>query len=141
MELAAENDDVLVEKYLNGEEITNDEIERGLHEGMVAGKVVPVVCGAATRDMGVRVLLDLIAAEFPTPAETHAAGHGTHNAPLVAQVFKTIADPYVGKLTCFRVFSGILKSDSRVLNARTGHEERIGHCSTSVANSRSRCRK
>ncbi|MBV9850538.1 MAG: elongation factor G [Armatimonadetes bacterium] len=127
IESAAENDDALVEKYLNGEELTNAEIERGLHDGMAAGKVVPVVCGAATRDMGVRMLLDLIAAEFPTPTESHAAdGHPKATAPFCAQVFKTIADPYVGKLTYFRVLSGILKSDSHVLNTRTGHDERIG---------------
>lgn len=138
VESAAENDDDLVEKYLDGQKLTNEEIERGLHQGMAAGKVVPVMCGAATRDMGVRMLLDLIAAEFPNPAEVGSrTGHHPEtgaperrepraDAPFAAQVFKTIADPYVGKLTYFRVFSGILKSDFHVMNGRTGHEERIG---------------
>ena len=72
VESAAENEDALIEKYLGGEELTNEEIERGLHEGMAVGKIVPVLCGAATRDMGVRMLLDLIAAEFPYPTEAGA---------------------------------------------------------------------
>jgi elongation factor G len=133
IESAVENDDELLEKYLGGEELTNAEIERGLHEGMVAGKVVPVVCGAAVRDMGVRMLLDLVTAEFPAPTERPAcpAKDGatrpcSESAPLSAQIFKTIADPYVGKLTYVRVFSGVMKSDSSVFNSRTGKEERIG---------------
>ncbi|HEX5323182.1 MAG TPA: elongation factor G, partial [Capsulimonadaceae bacterium] len=138
IESAAENDDELIEKYLNGEELTNEEIERGLHEGMAAGKVVPVLCGAAIRDMGVRMLLDLVCAEFPSPRERpalHGKKPGTDtdetrecsdSAPLSLQVFKTVADPYVGKLTYFRVYSGVLRSDSTVLNTRSGKEERIG---------------
>lgn len=138
VESAAENDDVLIEKYLGGEQLTNSEVERGLHEGMAAGKVVPVMCGAATRDIGIKTLLDLIAAEFPRPSEAEAR-HGvnpetgaeefrlqTEDAPLAIEVFKTIADPYVGKLTYFRVVSGILKSDLHLLNSRTHREERIG---------------
>ncbi len=138
IESAAESDDELLEKYLGGEELTNEEIERGLHEGMAAGKVVPVLCGAALKDMGVRVLLDLICAEFPIPAErpsckgknpqngTEASPVCKEDGPLCAQVFKTIADPYVGKLTYLRVYSGVLKSDTAVWNSRTGKEERIG---------------
>lgn len=138
IESAAENDDALIEKYLNGEELTNEEIERGLHEGMSRGQVVPVLCGAATKDMGVRVLLDLICAEFPHPGE-HQPRHGTHPEtgaeevrhsrdadPLSLQVVKTLADPYVGKLTYFRVYSGVLKPDSTAYNSRTGKDERIG---------------
>ncbi|MDR3709993.1 MAG: elongation factor G [Capsulimonadaceae bacterium] len=138
IESAAEFNDELLEKYLSGEELTNEEIERGLHDGMSLGKVAPVLCGAATKDMGVRVLLDLIRSEFPKPGE-HAPRHGADprteqeivrqckdEEPFSAQVFKTVSDPYVGKLTYFRVYSGLLKSDSSVLNVRTGHEERIG---------------
>jgi elongation factor G len=137
IESAAENDDELIEKYLNGDELTNEEIERGLHEGMSLGKMVPVLCGAATKDMGVRVLLDLICAEFPHPGE-HASRHGLQpetgaaesrpgrdDQPLSVQVFKTIADPYVGKLTYFRVYSGVLRPDSTAFNPRTGKDERI----------------
>jgi len=139
VESAAEFDDVLIEKYLGGEELTNEEVERGLHEGMSQGKVVPVLCGAATKDMGVRVLLDLICAEFPHPGE-HKPRHGLHpqsgaevtryakdDEPLSVQVFKTVADPYVGKLNYFRVYSGVIKADTNVYNARTGKDEHIGH--------------
>src|SRR4029077_12322174 len=88
IESAAENDDELIEKYLSGEELTNEEIERGLHEGMSVGKVVPVLCGAATRDMGVRVLLDLICSEFPQPGE-HKPRHGVHPQTKVEEVRKS----------------------------------------------------
>src|SRR5580704_13150333 len=106
---------------------------------MSLGKVVPVLCGAATKDMGVRVLLDLICAEFPHPGE-HRPRHGLHpqtgaevtrhaevGEPLSLQVFKTVSDPYVGKLNYFRVYSGVLKADANVLNARTGKDEHVGH--------------
>lgn len=139
IESAAENDDALLEKYLEGEELTNEEIERGLHEGMSLGQVVPVLCGAATKDMGVRVLLDLIRAEFPHPGE-HQPRHGVNpvtsdeasraskdSEPFSAQVFKTVSDPYVGKLSYFRVYSGVLKSDSVAFSPRTGKDEHIGH--------------
>ncbi|MGO8672262.1 MAG: elongation factor G [Capsulimonadaceae bacterium] len=139
IESAAENDDELIEKYLGGEELTNEEIERGLHAGMSAGKVVPVLCGAAVKDMGVRVLLDLIRAEFPHPGE-HRPRHGVNpqtgeeearkgvdKEPFSAQIVKTISDPYVGKLSCFRVFSGTVRSDSSAYNPRTGRDEHIGH--------------
>ena len=139
IESAVEFDDELIEKYLAGEELTNEEIERGLHEGMSLGKVVPVMCGAATRDMGVRVLLDLICAEFPHPGE-HRPRHGVapetgneeirhagNDEPFSAQVFKTVSDPFAGKLTYLRVYSGVLKSDSSAYNPRTGKDEHIGH--------------
>jgi elongation factor G len=139
VESAAEFDDELIEKYLAGEELSNQEIERGLHEGMSMGKVVPVLCGAATKDMGVRVLLDLICSEFPHPGE-HRPRHGVHpqtgaeevrhakeSEPFSAQVFKTVSDPYVGKLNYFRVYSGVMKADANVYNTRTGKEEHIGH--------------
>jgi len=138
VESAAEFDDSLIEKFLLGEELTNDEVERGLHEGMSQGKVVPVLCGAATKDIGVRLLLDLIVTEFPHPGE-HRPRHGIDaqsgeeivrrihdEEPFSAQVFKTIADPFVGKLNIFRVYSGVLKSDSTVYNTRTGRDERVG---------------
>jgi elongation factor G len=138
IESAAENDDELIEKYLGGEELSAEEIERGLHKSMSLGKVVPVLCGAAVKDMGVRVLLDLIRAEFPHPGE-HGPRHGVNPQtgadelrrssdiePFSAQVFKTISDPYVGKLSYFRVYSGTLKADTTVFNPRTGQDERIG---------------
>lgn len=138
VEAAAENDDELISKYLEGEELTADEIARGLALGIRAGKVVPVFCGSALKDIGVSSLLDEILAMFPSPSETEAV-KGVHpqtnseeqrkvldTEPFSAQVFKTLADPYVGKLTYFKVYSGILKSDSHIFNSSKGVEERIG---------------
>lgn len=138
VEASAENDDELITKYLEGEELTPDEIARGLALGVRAGKVVPVFCGSALKDIGVSVLLDSVVDLFPSPAETPAAKgvNPQTNAeeerkpqdsePFSAMVFKTLADPYVGKLTYFRVYSGILRSDSHVFNSTKGVEERVG---------------
>jgi len=138
VESAAEGDDELLEKFLNGEELSHDEVVRGLHEGIDAGKVVPVLCGSASKDIGMTDLLDIIVHEFPNPLEVEHI-HGKHpqtgadekreasdTAPLSALVFKTIADPFLGTLNYFRVTSGVLKSGSTVLNSTRGKEERIG---------------
>lgn len=138
IESAAEGDDELVMKFLEGEELTHDEIIRGLHEGINAGKVVPVLCGSAARAVGVSDLLDIIVHEFPTPLEIGHT-HGRHpqsggeetremsdTAPLAALVFKTIADPFLGTLSYFRVISGVFKAGATVLNATRGREERVG---------------
>ena len=111
IESAAEGDDELLEKFLNGEELTHDEIVRGLHEGVDDGKVVPVLCGSASKDIGMTDLLDIVVHEFPNPTEVGKI-HGTHpqtgaeevrpatdTAPLSAIVFKTIADPFLGTLS------------------------------------------
>ncbi len=138
VESAAEGDDELIEKFLNGDTLTHDEVVRGIHEGIDAGKVVPVVCGSATRDIGMTDLLDIIVHEFPNPLEVEHI-HGKHpqtgaavkleasdSAPLSVLVFKTIADPFLGTLNYFRVMSGVLKSGATVLNSSRGKEERIG---------------
>ncbi|HZP83612.1 MAG TPA: elongation factor G [Chthonomonadaceae bacterium] len=138
IESAAEGDDELIEKFLNGEALSHDEIVRGLHEGIDAGKVVPVLCGSATRDIGMSDLLDIIVHEFPNPLE-YGTVHGkrpqngaeetwepSDSAPFSALVFKTIADPFLGTLNYFRVMSGVLKGGATVLNSSRGKEERIG---------------
>ena len=137
VEVAAEADDELIMKYLDGGELSIDEIRRGLAMAVAAGKIVPVLCGSAVQNIGVRLLQDAIVHYLPSPAamETKATKmrdnseeviKATSAGPLATLVFKTMADPYVGKLTYFRVYCGILQSDSRVLNANTGEEERIG---------------
>jgi elongation factor G len=138
VEMAVEADDELIMKYLDGEVLSVEEIERGLKAGFRAGTVVPVFCNAATANKGVQALMDAVVRLFPSPAsrppieaENPALGQTeklTANpaGPLAVQVFKTAADPYVGRLTYFRVFSGTLESDSRVFNPRSGEEERIG---------------
>ncbi len=137
VELAAEADDELIMRYLDGEELSEDEICRGLAMAVASGKVVPVLCGSATQNIGVSFLQDAIVRYLPSPAATEAKARkvldnseeavvAAPTGPLAALVFKTMADPYVGKLTYFRVYSGSLQSDSRVLNANKGEEERIG---------------
>ena len=138
IEAAAEVDDELITKYLEGEELTTEEIARGLAEGFRAGKVVPIFVGSALKDIGAAGLLDKIVATFPSPAELEAVKglnpqskaeeqrKPLDSEPFSALVFKTLADPYVGKLTYFRVYSGVLKSDTHAFNSTEGIDERIG---------------
>lgn len=138
MELAAESDDQLIEKYLGGEELTDDEMRVGLKLGLRQGTVVPVLCGSATQNIGIAYLLKFFADYAPSPLEAPAIAAQNpvtkQDEPLTPNdagnlatfVFKTLADPYVGKLTFFRVYSGAMESDSRVSNSRRGTEERIG---------------
>jgi elongation factor G len=138
IEVAAEGDDALIEEFLEGKELTEDQIERGIHADLLGGKIVPVFCGSATKVIGIQPLLTHLAIEFESPEEAPVAA-GTHPqtgksetrpcdpaAPFSALIFKTVADPYVGKLTYFRVKSGTLKSDSHVWNANKEKEERVG---------------
>jgi elongation factor G len=122
VEAVCETDDDLMTKYLDEEEIGDEELRAALHAATARGAVVPVFVGAATANVGVDLLLDALLAYVPSPIETQIAPNGQ----LAALVFKTIADPYVGKLSLFRVFSGTLKNDSHVFNANRGHDEHIG---------------
>jgi elongation factor G len=137
IDAAAETDDELIMKYLEGEELTSEEISQGLSAAVASGKVVPVLCGSATQNIGVRLLQNAMVSFLPSPAAAQIKAtqivDGSEQvlqpmaaSPLSVLVFKTMADPYVGKLTYFRVFSGTLESDSRVLNANKGEEERLG---------------
>ncbi|MDR7417639.1 MAG: elongation factor G [Armatimonadota bacterium] len=138
VEAAAESDDALVEKYLDSGSLTDDEVRSGLIAGTKAGKIIPVLAAAATRLVGVRQVLSAVVALLPSPAERGAV-MGTHprndaevpvepseRGPLAAQVFKTMADPYVGRLSYFRVYGGVLTSDSQVYNATRDKTERVG---------------
>lgn len=124
VEAAAEADDELLTKYLEGEELTPEEVVTGLRSAVRQGLVVPVVCGSATKNIGVQPLMDLIIDCLPSPLDR--AEGDPENAPLAALIFKTIADPYVGKLSFFRVYGGVLKSDSYIYNANKEKEEKIG---------------
>ena len=135
IESVAEMDDSLMEKYFDEGTLTDEEIAKGLEMGLRAGKVVPVLCGSAMKMVGVDTLLDLIISSVPSPASVPPVKgvnpSGTEetrapNDPFCALVFKTMADPYVGKLTYFRVFSGSIRSDSHVYNANKEREERVG---------------
>jgi elongation factor G len=136
IEAAAEGDDELIVKYLDGEELTDAEIAKGLAAGISAGTVIPVLCGSASHNIGVRPLLRAIVRNLSGPSgEVMATNPATSeeetltfdaSGPLAAFVFKTAADPFVGKLTYFRVYSGTLKSNTQAFNSRVESEERLG---------------
>ncbi|MBI2851951.1 MAG: elongation factor G [Chloroflexi bacterium] len=136
VEAIAEVDDALLEKFLGGEEISPDELTEGLRRGVVAGKIVPVLAGSALQNIGTGLLLDAVSRYLPSPKErgvsviSESGGAEVVEpdaaAPLAALVFKTTADPYVGKLTYFRVYRGVIDSNSQVWNATRGEIERIG---------------
>src|SRR5450759_102749 len=141
IEASAEGDDELIMKYLEGEDLTPDEIKRGLRAGIGKGNIVPVLCGAAVANVGARALLDALLAYMPNPTEAPVRTAERPNgetiqlpadasSPLAVFVFKPIADPYVGKISYFRVVSGILQSDSRVYSLPSGSEERIAQVFT-----------
>jgi len=135
IEAVAEIDDKLIEKYLGGEELTEGEIIGGLRQGVLECKIVPVLAGSALQNTGISLLMSAINGYLPSPAGreimvTGGAGEQVlkpvKDGPLAALVFKTSADPYVGKLTYFRVFSGAIDSNSPVWNAGKNAAERIG---------------
>ena len=138
IEGAAESSDELMEKYLNEEELTSEEVYAALLSGISSGAVVPVLCGSASHNIAVQPLMDAIVNGLPSPEvlpEVSGLKPGgqqevvikcDEKGPLSALVFKTVSDPYVGKLTYFRVFSGSLKADTPVHNANREKEERVG---------------
>jgi elongation factor G len=142
VEAIAEADDELINKYLEGEELSQEELTRGLRAGIAAGSVVPVLAGAASKGIGTSLILDAIAQYLPSPLDGgEAVAKNANNdqeeslkadpaGPLAALVFKTTADPYVGKLTYLRVYSGTLKGDSQAWNSNKGAAERIGQLFT-----------
>ncbi len=142
IEAAAEGKDELMEKYFEEMTLTADEIREGLKARIAQGEIAPVLCGSAAMNVGVHALMRAVIDLLPSPADAapyQATNPATNTTvelqsdpagPLAVQVFKTVADPYVGKLSYFRVFSGTLESDSRVYNSRTGGEERLGQLYT-----------
>ena len=132
MDEVAEVSDALMERYLEGEEISHDETVSALKTGVTEGKVFPVTCGAATRNLGINRLLDAFVEDLPSPAKRGIVElDGVSLEPdetkeMVAFVFKTLADPYAGRVNLFRVYQGVLKHDSQVFNCRAHVKERIG---------------
>ncbi len=139
IEAVAESDEALMEKYFDGEEFTTDEIHEGLRKGVLAGDIVPVILGSADKMIGIHTMLDMIFNYMPTPWDMHKDGYeGIHpdtNEPEIrkveesdkmsAFVFKTIADPFMGKISLFKVYSGVLTKDMEVLNANKGETEKL----------------
>lgn len=135
IEAAAEGEDELLEKYLSEGELTEEEVVRGLKKAFTAGSFFPVFCGSSTKLCGLKPLLNLIAQIFPSPLEVVTKGlkEGQEtiidpkDTSLAALVFKTVTDPYVGKLSYIRVFSGTIKRDSQLYTVYQGKKERITH--------------
>ncbi|ADI01979.1 MAG TPA: elongation factor G [Syntrophothermus lipocalidus] len=128
VEAAAEGDDELLNKYLEGEELTDEEIQRGIKGAATNGTAVFVFCGSALNNMGIQPMMDFIVDCMPDPSHhSDVKGKDVSAEPLAALVFKTIADPYIGRLNFFRVFTGTMKADSVVYNANKEKEERIGN--------------
>jgi elongation factor G len=125
LDAVVETDEALMERYLEGQELSTDEVAHALKDAVTRGEVFPVACGVATKNLGTTALLDLLVEGVPSPAKKGAPiavdGDGT-----AAFVFKTIADPFAGRITVFRVLSGSLKADSTVVNARAHAKERLG---------------
>ena len=148
VEAAAEADDELMERYLETGELSADEVRRGLRARTLANEVVPVLCGAAFKNKGVQPLLDAVVEYLPAPdevppirgsvdsGETQEERCASDDEPFAALAFKIATDPYVGTLTFFRVYSGVLESGDRVYNPIRGRSERIGRILQMHANHR-----
>jgi elongation factor G len=132
MDEVAENSDALMERYLEGEELTHQEVVDALKDGTNHGAMFPVACGVATRNFGTARLLDAFVEDLPSPVKHGGLQLGelelepSEDADLFAYVFKTRADPFAGRINLFRVYQGAIGHDSQVVNARTASKERIG---------------
>ncbi|MCM2535535.1 elongation factor G [Neobacillus pocheonensis] len=148
VEAVAELDEDLMEKYLSGEEITKEELKAGIRKGTVNVEFYPVICGSAFKNKGVQLMLDAVIDYLPSPLDVPAIKgtlpdteeeierHSSDEEPFSALAFKVMTDPYVGKLTFFRVYSGTLESGSYVQNSTKGKRERVGRILQMHANSR-----
>lgn len=119
IESSAEMNDEVLEKYLNGDELTESEIMDGLKAGIKAGKITPIICGSATKNLGIKQAMDFLAEFCPAPEEKS-------EEPLSSLIFKTLVDPFVGKMNFVKVYSGNLKADSAIFNAAKDKMEKIG---------------
>ena len=138
IETIAESDDALLERYLEGKEIKEDELKKALKAAVLEGKIFPILCGSALKDQGIKELLDSIIDDLPSPLERKPLTATDPNtkaktdvkldeeAPFSAFVFKSVSDPFVGQLTVFKIFSGKLLSNTGFYNASRGAKERIG---------------
>ena len=148
VEAAAESNEDLMMRYLEGEELTDEEIKAALREGTIAGALVPVLCGSAFKNKGVQAMLDAVVEYLPSPADVSAV-KGTQpdtgeevsrlprdEEPFSALAFKIATDPFVGQLTFFRVYSGVLEAGTQVLIPSKGQKERIGRLLQMHANER-----
>jgi elongation factor G len=132
MDEVAENSDELMEHYLEGQEISHEELVTALKDGVTGGRLFPITCGVATKNLATNRLLDAIIEDLPSPVKAGAVDAGPTqlepdpDADLVAFVFKTLADPYAGRINLFRVYQGTLTPDTQLYNCRTHSKERVG---------------
>ncbi len=147
IEKAVEFDDDLMEKYLNGEELTVEEIKGAIRKGVLAAEFFPVLCGSALSNTGVKLALDAVIDYMPSPTDVEAIDctdnngnivkrHPNDNDPFMAMAFKIMTDPFVGRLAFFRVYSGHLSSGSYILNSTKNVKERVGRILQMHANQR-----
>ncbi|MFH0373729.1 elongation factor G [Streptococcus sp. A22] len=148
VEAVAETDEELMMKYLEGEEITNEELKAGIRKATINVEFFPVLCGSAFKNKGVQLMLDAVIDYLPSPLDIPAIKgvnpdtdgeeerHASDEEPFAALAFKIMTDPFVGRLTFFRVYSGVLNSGSYVMNTSKGKRERIGRILQMHANSR-----
>ncbi len=141
IESVAESNEALMEKYFEGEEFTLEEIHNGLREGVISGEIVPVIIGSAEKQVGINTLMNMIFDYLPTPKDLHGGEYEgvnpktgekkvqtvEENGPFSALIFKTIVDPFVGKISIFKVYSGTLKKDMEVLNPNRDEVEKISN--------------
>jgi elongation factor G len=154
IDAVADQDDELMEKYLNGEELTVEEIRTCIRKGTISNQIVPVTCGTSYRNKGVQPLLDAIVAYMPSPVDIPAIKgykpgkedeiderHSSDEEPFSALAFKIMTDPFVGKLAFIRVYSGTLENGSYVYNSTKGKRERVGRILMMHANDRKETNK
>ncbi len=125
MEAVAETDEELLEKYFEGEEFTDEEIHKGLKKAVLTGELVPVIVGSAIKGLGTDLLMSTVAEYLPNASDSPSL-KGKPTDPMSAFIFKTVVDPFVGKITLFKVMSGTMKKDMDIYNADSGESERIG---------------
>jgi elongation factor G len=147
IEAVAETEDELMEKYLEGDELTEAEIKRGIRAATIANEIVPVLCGSAYKNKGVQLMLDAVVEYMPSPLDVRPINgldksgeevfiKASDDAPFAALAFKIMTDPFVGRLSFFRVYSGVLNSGSYVYNSNEKKKERIGRILQMHANKR-----
>ena len=147
IEAIAETDEVLMEKYLEGEEITEDEIHAALRKATISNEIVPCICGSSYKNKGVQEMINGVVAYMPSPLDIPAvtgtsldgeedSREASDEAPMAALAFKIATDPFVGKLAFARIYSGVMQSGSYVLNSTKGKKERIGRLVKMHANTR-----
>ncbi|PKN81822.1 MAG: elongation factor G [Chloroflexi bacterium HGW-Chloroflexi-9] len=149
IETVSENDDELMQAYLEGRQISLDELVKGIRRATIGNKIAPVLCGSALKDKGVQTLLDAVIAYLPSPLDIppvigHELGEDgaeiqrppSDDEPLTAIAFKVVADPFVGRLVFFRVYSGVVHSGDQIVNTTRGKRERFGRIVKMHANAR-----